>query len=306
MVKLLKKIVFKAYVIGLMIFTVWYGYFMYPLIFGFEGKEEAAASLKKMGASGTKEEEMFVKLIAEQTQSKKTDLGYRLIDQPYIEGRFHHIGFKIQKDNASTCVQCHGNVPHDESREIRSFLNMHTFYLACETCHSKPEKSSDAWDFSWYNKDTGEIEDNPRALAQIEEMYASEQDKKQYPMYGNYGAKIAPAYDDFGEKKLLHGEKEMAFAKRYQTEQQLLSSEKKSQMKKVIHRKVSKEPVQCKQCHNEKDPYLEFGKLGYPPTRVRELTNVGVVGMIRKYKTFYLPSFLNPGGVNEKDSSEKK
>lgn len=301
MVKLLKKIIFKVYVIGLMIFTVWYGNFMFPLIFGFEGKEEAAASLKEIGAAGTKEEEMFVKLIADQTNRKKTDLGYRVIEQPYMEGRFHHIGFSIQKDKASICVQCHGNVPHDASREVRSFLNMHTFYLACETCHSVPEDSSVDRGFSWYNKDTGRIEDNPLALVKIEGMFANEEEERQYPVYGNYGAKIAPSYNDSGEIKLLHGQKEMAFAERYKKEQERLAPEKKSQMKKVIHRKVSKEPVQCKQCHQEEAPYIPFAELGYPPTRVRELTNVGVVGMIRKYKTFYLPSFLNPGGVEEKE-----
>ena len=300
MVKLIKKIIFKSYVIGLMIFTVWYGHFMYPLIFGFEGKEDAAVSLKEMGHAGTKEEEMFVQLIAEQKQRKKTDLGYRVIDQPYIEGRFHHIGFNIQKDKGSICVHCHGNVPHDKSREIRSFLNMHTFYLACETCHSLPEKSADAWVFTWYDKDTGKIAGNPQALAQIEDMFVRENTKKKYPTYGNYGVKIAPAFNDSGEIKLLHGEKEMAFADRYQKEQERLTPEKKSQMKRVIHRKVSKEPAQCKQCHQEKDYYIPFAELGYPPTRTRELTNVAAVGMIQKYNNFYLPNLLKPGGVDDK------
>jgi len=299
MVKLIKKIIFKTYVIGLMIFTVWYGYFMYPLIFGFEGKEEAAMSLKEMGSAGTEEEDMFVKLIAEQTQRKTIDLGYKLIDQPYIDGRFHHIGFNIQKDKASLCVECHGNVPHDKSKEIRSFLNMHTFYAACETCHSLPEKPATAWNFSWYNKDDGKIVENPQALVKIEDMVTSEKEKKQYPVYGNYGAKIAPTYMEAGENKLLHGNKEMEFAKRYLTEQERLSPEKKSQMKRVIHRKISKKPVQCKQCHQEESPYIPFGKLGYPPRRVKELRNVAAVGMIRKYKMFYIPNFLKPGGIED-------
>ena len=215
MVKLLKKIIFKTYVIGLMIFTAWYGYFMYPLIFGFEGKEEAATSLKEMGAAGTTEEEMFVQLIAEQTQSKITDLGYKVIDQPYIEGRFHHIGFNIQKDQASICVECHGNVPHDKSKEIRSFLNMHTFYAACETCHSLPKESAAAWNFRWYDKDNGNIVENPLALAKIADMNTGE--TKQYPIYGNYGAKIVPTYIEDEKNKLLNGAKERKFAKRYLT-----------------------------------------------------------------------------------------
>lgn len=273
--------------------------FHVSIIFGFEGKEEAALSLKEMGAAGTEEEEMFVKLIAEQTQRKTTDLGYRVIDQPYIEGRFHHIGFNIQKDSTSICIECHGNVPHDKSKEIRSFLNMHTFYTACETCHSLPEKSAANWDFRWYNKDNGKIVENPQALAKIANMNTSKKEKREYPIYGNYGAKIAPTYNDAGNNKLLHAKKEMAFAKRYQTEQQLLTPVKKSQMKKIIHRKVSKKSVQCKQCHQEEKPYIPFAKLGYPPRRVKELRNVAAVGMIRKYEMFYMPNFLNPGGVKE-------
>ena len=270
---------------------------MYPLIFGFEGKEEAAASLKEIAYGTTEEEEMFTRLMSEQTQKKTTDLGYRKIEQPYIGGRFHHIGFQIQKDEASICVRCHGNVPHDESKEIRSFLNMHAFYLACETCHSKPEKDKAPWMFRWYDKTTGKLVANPTALLDIEKSYMTPEEKQQYVIYGNYGAKIAPGLDDFGEVKLLHGAKEMKFVERYLTDQAKLGPEQKSQMKRVIHRKVSKEPVECKGCHSEEaDQYIPLALLGYPPTRIRELTNLAVVGMIRKYKQFYIPNFLKPGG----------
>ena len=293
MVAILKKIIFKLYVIGLTCFTVWYGYFMYPLIFGFEGKEEAAESLKELGQAGTEEELMFVQLIAEQQQQKQTDLGTRIIEQPYIEGRFHHIGFQIQEDRASTCVRCHGNVPHDESKEIRSFLNMHTFYLACETCHSQPDKGEPPFEYRWSKKDTGELVGNPKALIQIEEGFETMQQKRQYPIYGNYGAKVAP----LANGELLHGAKEMNFVERFLSEQEKLKPEKKSQMKLVIHRKVSKEPIECKNCHQETGYYIPYDKLGYPPTRMRELTNTAVVGMIDKYKEFYIPNFLEPGGV---------
>lgn len=300
MVTFFKKLLFRAYVIGLMCFTVWYGYFMYPLIFGFEGKEQAAVSLQDLGYGETEEDEMFARLIAEQAQKKKTDLGYRTIEQPYIAGRFHHIGFSVQKDEASNCVRCHGNVPHDKSKEIRSFLNMHTFYLACETCHSQPEKGKAAWTFRWYDKTTGKQVENPRALLDIEKSYTTRDEKWRYPIYGNYGAKIAPGKSSNGEIKLLHGKKEMAFVNRYLTEQKKLGPEQKSQMKRVIHRKISKQAVLCKTCHRSGSrKYIPFEDLGYPPSRVAELTDLAVVGMIQKYKKFYLPNLLNPGGVNK-------
>ena len=135
---LFRKLVRSAYVVFLMAFTVWYGYFAYPLIFGFEGKEKARESLAELTGSISEEDRLIAEaLLAEPQQTSTTDLGYRIIEQPYIEGRFHHIGFEIERDQASICVRCHGNVPHDKSKEVRAFLNMHVFYVACETCHDK-------------------------------------------------------------------------------------------------------------------------------------------------------------------------
>jgi len=293
MVKFLKTVVYKGYVIFLMAFTVWYGHFMYPLVFGFEGKEQAEVSLKEMGKAGTEEERMFVSLIAEQEKKSRIDLGYRVIEQPYIEGRFHHIGFERQQDNASNCVLCHGNVPHDKSKEVRSFLNMHAFYTACETCHIRPQDGDRQVVFRWYDKDTGKLTANPKALVEIEKAFASSEGAY-YPTYGNYGAKIAPGTVEDGRFRFLRSEKDRAFVERYLEDEKILSQKKKSQMKKVMHNDINKEPIECNQCHREKAPYIPFAELGYPPRRVEELTNTAVVGMIDKYKEFYIPNFLTP------------
>jgi len=300
MVKLLKKLLFKAYVIFLMGFTIWYGNFMAPLVFGFEGKEEAGESIKALKHSSTDEERLFADLISSKGDISKTDLGYRVIEQPYIEGRFHHIGFEVQPDNASMCVRCHGNVPHDKSKEVRSFLNMHAFYTACETCHIRPEKNKPQWTFRWYDKNTGKQSANPSILVEIEQMYAHPEDPY-YPTYGNYGAKIAPGTITSGTAKdksfnFLKSQKDRDFVDRYIVEQGQLSEQQRSQMKKLVHKDINKKPIECNQCHQKASPYLPFASLGYPPRRVNELTNTSVVGMIDKYKEFYIPNFLTPDG----------
>lgn len=301
MVKIVKKIIFKLYVIALMAFTVWYGTFMTPLIFGFTGKEEAAVSLREMGKAGTEEERMFVKLIAEQTQTTVTDLGYRVIEQPYIEGRFHHIGFKIDQDLASPCIRCHGTVPHDKSKEVRSFLNMHAFYLACETCHVIPEKGKPGWQFKWMDKKDGQAVANPQKLVNIDIPHqGNEEERDRYVTYGDYGAKIAPGYMENGHYRFISTEKEMAAVLNYIKNQDMLGTAQQSQMKKVIHRKVSNKPIQCTSCHRDKKTYVPFAQLGYPPRRLEELTSTSVVGMIQKYKKFWIPSFLHPGKGSKK------
>jgi len=276
-------------------FTVWYGNFMAPLVFGFEGKEKAGESIKGLKHTATDEERLFADLISSKGETKKTDLDYRVLDQPYIEGRFHHIGFEVQADNASMCVRCHGNVPHDKSKEVRSFLNMHAFYTACETCHIRPEKNAPKWAFRWYDKDTGKQSANPTVLVEIENMYAHPEDPY-YPTYGNYGAKIAPGIIDSNSFSFLKTQKDKAFVERYISEQDQLSEQQRSQMKKLVHKNINKKPIECNQCHQEKSPYLPFASLGYPPRRVDELTKSSVVGMIDKYKEFYIPNFLTPSG----------
>lgn len=296
MVKMIRKIIFKLYVVALMGFTIWYGTFMYPLIFGFAGKEEAAVSLREIGKAGTEEERMFVKLIAEQTRTTTTDLGYKVIEQPYIEGRFHHIGFEIERDMASPCIRCHGTVPHDKSKEVRSFLNMHAFYLACETCHIQPKKGKPDWQFKWLDKETGQVVSNPQKLVNIDISHRGENGKQdKYVSYGNYGAKIAPGYMENGQFRFISTEKEMEAVLNYIEKQDMLGTAQQSQMKKVIHRKVNNKPLKCTSCHKEKGAYLPFATLGYPPRRLEELTSTSVVGMIEKYKKFWIPSFLHPG-----------
>lgn len=293
--EIFKKLVFKAYVIALMCFTVWYGHFMLPLIFGFEGKEEAAVSLIQLGAGGTDQEKLFLKLLAQPPEMTTVDIGDRVIEQPYIRGRFHHIGFEIEPDYASICVRCHGTVPHDQSREIRSFMNMHAFYLGCETCHVHPKEGETPYVFRWYDKQSGDPVSNPAKLVTIDSVYGSDDPEAKYVTYGNYGAKVAPGEFEDGKFRFLYGPKMLAYVEKYLEERDRLDASQKSQVKKVIHQRVNKEPLECDACHNPDHQYIPFAELGYPPRRLEELTNSAVIGMIKKYREFWIPSILAPG-----------
>ena len=299
--ELFKNIVFKAYVIALMGFAVWYGYFMYPLIFGFEGKEEAVVSLMQLGGGGTEEEQLFLKLLVKPPEVTTVDLGDRVIEQPYIRGRFHHIGFEIEPDNRSVCVRCHGTVPHDQSKEVRSFLNMHAFYLACETCHMRPQKGEPAPAFRWYDKSTGKLAPNPTRLVGIDSVYdATDSSESKYVTYGNYGAKIAPGKIVDGEFEFLLGKEMAEYVDQYLLERESLSADQQSQAEKVIHDGVNEEPIECEACHNDTAQYIPFADLGYPPRRLEELTTTAaVVGMIKKYREFWIPSILTPSHRRE-------
>jgi hypothetical protein len=282
-------------------FTLWYGYLLYPIIFGDTEKLTSSEVNEKdveafFGAGTTEEEKEFLRSLKQQQTVETTDLGYMVVEEQYVKGHFHHVGLKVETDKYSVCIKCHGAVPHDRAKTIRAFLNMHAFYMACETCHVRPESGEMKWSFRWYNKQNGLVVANPPGLNTLDES-----------MYGNYSAKIAPgSNDEEGKFTFLNGFKELKFVERYQSEEQKLNDTQKSKMKKIIHRKVNEKPLLCDGCHTaENEPYLPFAKLGYPKRRMYELTSTDVVGMIKKYQKFYIPNILHGGGVNKQKTQNQ-
>ena len=84
----------------------------------------------------------------------------------------------------------------------------------------------------------------------------------------------------------------VALAKNYIEGRADFSQEQRSQLELIFHRMLSKQAVQCKQCHRQSEPYLPFAELGYPPRRVEDLTHAAVVGMVEKYQKFFLPGLV--------------
>ncbi len=282
MVGTARKVIFVLYTIALMAFTVWYANFIYPIIFAHSDSKHVEATDNQMDGK-TEEERMFEKFLKEQGKTTTTDLGYMVLEEQYVKGHFHHVGMTIEPDTSNVCIKCHGAVPHDKAKEIRAFLNMHAFFMACEVCHIPPKNGQPAWDFRWYEKNDGKVISNPPGLVTTE-----------IEKYGNYGAKIAPGIEKNGVFRFINTEKERDFVDEYLKKKDLLGEMEQSKMKKVIHRKVAEEPILCEKCHtdNNEKPYLPFAKLGYPPRRINALTSAEVVGMVKKYRKFYIPKFL--------------
>jgi len=305
----LKKLIYICYVVALLIFTVWYGQFMYPLIFGFsDSKAGAAESIRELAAGGSLNEEILATLMVDKEETQTIDLGNRIIEQPYIPGRFHHIGFDIEKDEHSICIRCHGNVPHDGAKEVRSFLNMHTFYIACETCHIEPEQGKPPFTFRWASIETGEPIPNPKELVDIENGFTieskSSSDMRKSLSYGNYGAKITPTKIENDQMVFVKRGGMMGIVEHYIANQDKMSASAQASTLNLIHSGARHEPIKCNMFHNPEDQYLPFAELGYPPRWMDELTNTAVVGMITKASEFWIPTLLNPGGSEEEGGDD--
>lgn len=298
LIKFFKAIIYKSYVILLLGVMVWAAFLFYPLIFGFDGKEGAKRSIYKLTGRETPEEKMLKVGYNRRSskERKKIHLGYTLIDEDYLEGHFHHVGIKFEHDKVNACVYCHGEVPHDNDKEIRAFLNMHSFSVSCEVCHVNKKRK---WSLSWYEVESGDQVSNPGSLTAKEVHMWSLQGLKKVKETSNlYGAKISLYQED--DDEFFSNAEDLGVAKYYMKKYKLYSNQKRKAAKNRMHAKILKEPFECDHCHGREQNYIDYAKLGYPPRRVKKLNDSAIVGMIGKYKKFYFPEFMDGGSGRRK------
>ncbi len=196
--------------------------------------------------------------------------------EPVSSGHFHMIDEYISQPEsmAPLCLTCHGNYPHSKEKKVRALLNSHTGFIACAVCHARKEPGTKDIIFSWVERETGEIVNTVKG------------------QYGKYPAKIFPIQIDArGKKKIFRPVEENA-ARQYLKIKDKYNPDQAAQAKIKLHEHISTKPVFCSDCH-KKDGYLDFTQLGFPTQRVNHLNSTEVVGLVEKYKTFYLPSVID-------------
>lgn len=204
-------------------------------------------------------------------EDKNIDKFSKTIDRPREAGHFHLLDESVFSDeeNATICLKCHGNFCHKKSKDFRAYYNMHTFYIACETCHIR-KKEGEKIVFKWFDDKSGDV---------VKELIGSA---------GNYGAKIVPV--KAGQRLDKFPEEELAID--FMKNQDTYTEEEKKKIQDQLMQHISKEPVACRECHQRRG-YLNFKKLGYVATRSDELSGVAIVKMLLEYEEFYLPDVFH-------------
>jgi hypothetical protein len=102
------------------------------------------------------------------------------------------------------------------------------------------------------------------------------------------------AYSDFeGKERLLEITDEDPQAKEFVELHDSLSDHDRESVKKTFHKLIMPKGRFCSRCHTEEDKsYLPFRKLGFSDRRVQDLTNLNIIGLVQKYRDFYLPSLM--------------
>ena len=155
------------------------------------------------------------------------------------------------------CTDCHLSPPHTKNLRARAFLNMHTEFIACETCHMRPENVK--FEYQWVDYRT------KQALKPSVNLFRQAIDQNDIPKRAEEKVrktdklnKIAPFYQ--GEMALIL--KGHEFAKDSLTVWEKGTTEEKVIRRAKIHTPLKEKGAKCKDCHQTKEPMLDLPALG--------------------------------------------
>jgi len=221
-------------------------------------------------------------IVLEGDEEKTFYRGYRFVQEKKIKDHYHRIELDIAPDETSHCIKCHGDLPHGKSVHIRSFLNMHNLYFACQTCHVRPESDKDRIYYYWCDRKTGEMVPTP--------------DIGDHPI-DSLGIRLTPCMecDETLAPADVEAGKNRAVDLMNRIQEKGISKAQKKEIVTSIHETVSEQPLGCNECHNKESPFLPLEEVGYPDYRIALVASDQITKMINEYEEFYTPTFLEPG-----------
>ena len=195
---------------------------------------------------------------------------------------------KVDMGKKPVCFECHGDYPHSKKRMVRTLLNMHTQFVGCMTCHTDPRKRpEDNYTFRWLNYSGIDVS-GPHFGTDVdpETGYLIDTDD----LY----SKIVVYYGEDDKEELLEITEQNQDAKEFLQVKNNLSDQDREAVKKRFHALVMPKGRFCTRCHtDEEKSYLPFRELGFSEQRISDVTNLNIVGIVEKYRDFYIPKLFN-------------
>lgn len=193
----------------------------------------------------------------------------------------------VNQGKKAVCFYCHGDYPHFTLPMVRSLLNMHTQFIGCMTCHNDPRKIDEkSLSFDWLNYSGIEVSGQPFGI-RIDPAtgFVVETD--------DYYSKIVAYTSKNGGRQLLEKTEESPDVREFVQLRGQFTDREREIYKKSLHKLVSPKGRFCTRCHREEDKsYLPFKKLGFSEQRITDLTNINIVGIVEKYRQFYMPTLF--------------
>ncbi len=186
---------------------------------------------------------------------------------------FHKRGEQAATKRKPVCTICHLELPHRENVRSRTFLNMHSRYIACETCHLRPKDY--ALEYDWV--DFGATVEEP---AQTEKAAPASERNRTSRIQARPGLRIAPFYA--GERAIIFSDH--AFSRELEKTWSDADAERKIRLKAKLHGFLERKGPECIDCHRSKDPFLDLASLGANARQIRAMQNNVIPRFFARFK----------------------
>lgn len=196
---------------------------------------------------------------------------------------------KVDLGKKAVCFQCHSDYPHSKLKMVRTLLNMHTQFLGCMTCHVDSRKiGEENYQFAWLNYSGIEV---------TGEHFGTRNDPKTgYLMETDdlYSKIVIYDSNESGDSGLLEITEENPDVKQFFEMKNSLSDADRYAIKNRFHKLVMHKGRFCTRCHIEENKsFIPFKALGFSEGRIRDITNLNIVGIVEKYRDFYMPRLFD-------------
>ena len=160
-----------------------------------------------------------------------------------------------KQEGGVLCMQCHLNLPHQENETLRSFLNMHTQFVDCLSCHYKDNDKS--INYAWFDEKLHLIPSQKGGLEISNDKVGDDAEENQ-SLIPESKAKIHPVY----RENIVTLSLEDEFSKQLKQQWELSNEEEKARLKLRIHTPIKEKGLKCTDCHQDKQSQLDLEALG--------------------------------------------
>ena len=229
----------------------------------------------------------------------KSALLQKLHEQRFTE-RMRHFHNEPEQNlvdlgKKQACFYCHGDYPHSKRRMVRTLLNMHTQFIGCTTCHADAEQIPESsYEFGWLNFSGIDVTGPPYGTS-------LESDTGFLVATDDFYSKIVVRVVEGEDKRLLELTEDNRDVQEFAllVSQDLLTDADREGIKRRFHTAIRSKGRFCSRCHtDESESYLPFRALGFSDQRITDLTNLNLIGIVEKYREFYLPELMKETNQN--------
>lgn len=162
---------------------------------------------------------------------------------------FHRRSQQSASQGETFCQICHSPLPHRESPWTRALLNMHSHYIACGTCHFRPEGVT--FIYRWLDFSNERVLDADSSRFRVGRDLDNE-----HPPDG--AVKIAPFWQDEPAVPLPSSSEAQVIARAWRDGE----IEQRVRLYAHLHRPLDLKGLSCDGCHQEEKPLFDFQALG--------------------------------------------